>query len=105
MNATFFPVVASTLLAASTMAHASCSLVLNGQLANARQVVNSLRPDKPGQMRVFASDGSEYTAPQALWMKGQMQSILRACAQSDESTATSILHGVVDLMNSHHHTS
>jgi len=66
------------------------------------RIVDSLRPDKPGQMRVFASDGSEFTAGQALWMKGQLRSVLQACVQGDESSAASSLHGVTDLLHTHH---
>ena len=105
MNATACSLVASIcLLAVSTLSHASCNPVLAEQLASAQRIVDSLRPDKPGQARVVASDGSEYTAAQALWMKGQVRSVLRACAQGDETSATSTLHGVVDLLTSHHHT-
>lgn len=65
-------------------------------------MVDSLRPDKPGQMRVFASDGSQYTAGEAQWMKGQLRFALRLCAQGDEASAASALHGVVDLLNARH---
>ncbi len=53
-------------------------------------------------MRVFASDGSEFTAGQALWMKGQLRSVLQACVRGDESSAASSLHGVTDLLHTHH---
>jgi hypothetical protein len=53
-------------------------------------------------MRVSASDGSEFTAGQALWMKGQLRSVLQACVQGDEVSAASSLHGVTDLLNAHH---
>jgi hypothetical protein len=103
MTTTLFSVVASTyLLTTSTLTHAACNPALNAQLVNAERIVDSLRPDKAGQMRVFAYDGSEYTAGQALWMKGQMRAVLRACAQGDEAAATSTLRGVTDLLNAHH---
>ena len=104
MKTTLFSVVASTcLLAASTLAHASCSTALTEKLAGAEGIVNSLRPDKPGQIRVFASDGSEFTAGQALWMKGQLRSVAEACAQDKEVSAASSLSGVTDLLNARHH--
>jgi hypothetical protein len=60
------------------------------------------RPDKPGQVRLLASDGSEYTAGQVVWMKGRLRSVTQACAQGDETTVATALHGVTDLLNSHH---
>jgi len=103
MKTTLFSVVASTcLLASSTLAHANCSTAFTDKVAGAERIVDSLRPDKPGQMRVFASDGSEFTAGQALWMKGQLRSVLQACVQGDEISAASSLHGVTDLLHTHH---
>jgi hypothetical protein len=103
MNTTFFSVVASTyLFASSTLTYASCSTLFTEKFAGAERIVDSLRPDKPGQMRVFAPDGSEFTAGQVLWMKGQLRSTLQACVQGDEVSAASSLHGVTDLLNAHH---
>ncbi len=65
-------------------------------------MVDSLRPDKPAQARVAAFDGSEYTAGQAQWMKGQLRSALQACAHRDEATAAATLQGVTDLLSSRH---
>ena len=104
MSATFYSVIASTCLMTSTLAHADCNPLLSKQYANAQWIVDSLRPDKPAQVRVFASDGSEYTAGQALWMKGQLRFVLQACARADETTAATALHGVTDLLTSHHAT-
>jgi hypothetical protein len=102
MNTTLFSVVASAyLLASSTLANASCSTALTEKLAGTERIVNSLRPDKPGQIRVFASDGSEFTAGQALWMKGQLRSVVEACAQDNEVSAASSLREVTDLLNAH----
>jgi hypothetical protein len=103
MNTTLFSVVASTyLLASSTLTHASCSTAFTENLAGAERIVSSLRPDKPGQIRVFASDGSEFTAGQALWMKGQLRSVVEACARDNEVSAASSLRGVTDVLNAHH---
>ncbi len=102
MNATVFSIVASTyLLASSTLTHANCSSAFTEKFTGAERIVDSLRPDKPGQIRVFASDGSEFTAGQALWMKGQLRSVLQACAQNNEVSAASSLRGVTDLLNAH----
>jgi hypothetical protein len=103
MKTALFSAVASTyLLASSTLTYAGCSTTLTEQFAGADRIVDSLRPDKPGQMRVFASDGSEFTAGQALWMRGQLRSVLQACVQGDEVSAASSLHGVSDLLRAHH---
>jgi len=102
MTTTSYSVVASTFLLASTLAHANCSPTFTEQFASSARIVDSLRPDKPGQIRVSASDGSQYTAGQALWMKGQLQSVLQSCKQGDETAAASTLHGVNDLLKSHH---
>jgi hypothetical protein len=93
------------LLASSTLAHAGCSPAFTEQYLNAERTADSLRPDKAGQMRVFAFDGSEYTGAEALWMKGQLRSVLGACGQGNEASAAATLHGVTDLMNAHHRTS
>lgn len=106
MNTTIFSVVAATcLLAASPLTRANCSTPLAAKLASTERVVDSLRPEKPGQIRVFASDGSEFTAGQALWMKGQVRSAMQACTQGDEASAASSLHGVSDLLNAKHRAS
>lgn len=106
MIARFYAVAVSAyVLAASTVARAGCSPSFTEHFSGAQRVVDSLRPDKPGQMRVFAYDGSEYTAAEALWMKGQLRSALQACAQGDETAADSTLHGVTELLNSRHRAS
>jgi hypothetical protein len=102
MSTTVYSVIASTCLMTSTLAHADCSPMFSKQYANAQRIVDSLKPDKPGQVRVFASDGSEFTAGQALWMKGQLRSVLQSCVQGDEVSAASSLHGVTDLLRTHH---
>ena len=102
MKTTFYSVVASTCLLASTLTHATCSPSFNEQLARAERIAYSLKPDKPGQMRVSASDGSEYTAGQAVWMKGKLRSALEACQRGDETSAASTLHEVTELLDSHH---
>jgi len=103
MKIALLSVVASAyFLASPTLTYANCSTTFTEKLAGAGRIVDSLRPDKPGQMRVFASDGSEFTAGQALWMKGQLRSVLQACVQGDETSAASSLHGVTDLLSTHH---
>lgn len=105
MKTTLVSAVASTCLLASTLTYANCSTALTEKFAGAERIIDSLRPDKPGQTRVFASDGSEFTAGQALWMKGQLRSVQQACIQGDEVSAASSLHGVTDLLRTHHRAS
>ena len=103
MSSTLFSILGSTyLLASSSLTHAGCSPALTEQIVSAERIVDSLRPDKAGQMRVFATDGSEYTAGEAQWMKGQLRSVLQSCAQGDETSAASALRGVTDLLKAHH---
>ena len=67
-------------------------------------LVDSLRPEKPGQMRVFAADGSEFTAGQAQWMKGQLQRAQWLCARhgnSDPADAAASVAAVQGLLKSH----
>jgi len=89
---------------AINLAHADCSPVLTEQLVSAQHVVDSLRPDKPGQARVTAADGSEYTAGQSLWMKGRIRSVRRACERGDEASAAAELDGVSSLLLTHRRT-
>ena len=55
-------------------------------------------------MRVFASDGSEFTAGQAQWMKGQLRGIQRDCTKGDAEAAAAQLRGVQELLNAHRKT-
>jgi hypothetical protein len=70
-------------------------------LHEAERLVDSLRPDKSGQARVFAADGSEFTAGQAIWMKGQLQHAEQSCANNDPATATNHLGDVLELLRTH----
>jgi hypothetical protein len=68
------------------------------------RLVDSLRPDKAGQARVFAADGSEFTAGQALWMRGQLRKVARLCASgqpAEQLEAARILNEVSELLQSH----
>ena len=72
------------------------------------RLVDSLRPDKAGQARVFAADGSEFTAGQALWMKGQLRKVARLCVSNrseDQQEAIRVLAEVRDLLKSHQRVS
>src|SRR4029077_5407409 len=85
----------------STLSHAACSPTFTTLFESTQRIVDSIRPDKPGQTRVFASDGSEFTGAEALWMKGQLSSVLQECAQGDEGKADATLRGVNELLRAH----
>jgi hypothetical protein len=89
----------STAYAASTV---RCDEKLTNALHECQRIVDSLRADKAGQMRVFASDGSEFTAGQAQWMKGQLRLIAKACADGDATDAARRLSDVQELLKEHH---
>lgn len=92
-------------IAASAHADGGCDERTMAQYRDCVRLVDSLRPDKFGQARVFASDGSEFTAGQSLWMKGQLRKVARLCArgtQAEQAEAVAVLTDVRDLLQSHH---
>jgi hypothetical protein len=94
-------------VAAAATAHAATSCDTQ-DFRECVRLVDSLRPDKAGQARVFAADGSEFTAGQALWMKGQLRKVTRLCMSNkpeDQQEAARTLTAVRDLLKSHQHTS
>ena len=92
------------LVAATAIAQGACDLVSTQRYQECLQLVSSLRPDKAGQARVFARDGSEFTAGQAIWMQKQLNKVERLCAHNtpvDQAEAASILADVQQLLKSH----
>jgi hypothetical protein len=92
---------------AATAAHADggCDDRTMTQYRDCIRLVDSLRPDKFGQARVFASDGSEFTAGQSQWMKVQLRKVARLCAhgtQAEQAEAVAVLADVQGLLQSHH---
>jgi hypothetical protein len=88
------------LASAQAFADRDCS-ALGTRLQTIQRIADSLRPDKPGLARVFAYDGTEYTAGQALWMKGQLREVAAACARGDPSEAFLRLDAVQQLIQAH----
>ena|SRR5579872_4987444 len=86
-----------------SLTHASeaCDRSLTEQYRESARIVESLRADKGGQTRVFASDGSEFTAGQAAWMRGQLREVEAACARGDQARATQLLGEVQKLLKLH----
>ena len=92
---------------AGSVCHATegCDIALTAQYHESARIVESLRPDKGGQARVFAVDGSEFTAGQARWMQGQLHEVEVACARGDRARAAQLLADVQELLRSHHRVS
>ena len=92
------------LLGALAQADAHCDPV-SQQYKDSVRLVDSLRPDKGGQARVFASDGSEFTAGEVFWLRGQLRAVARLCASGrpgDQQEAARILTEVHELLQSRH---
>src|ERR1700742_165064 len=69
---------------------------------------DSLRPNKPGQTRVNAADGAEFTAGQVQWMRGQLRPVARLCpsgAPGDQAEAERLLREVRELVVSRQRSS
>jgi hypothetical protein len=95
---------AAVLGISSALAAPGCDPALLQQYRECARVVDTLRPEKSGQARVFASDGSEFTAGQALWMQGQLRKVERLCAQgtsASQDEATAVLAAVQQLLREH----
>jgi hypothetical protein len=95
---------AAWLTASVANAGTGCDAVSLSELRHTQSMVDSLRPEKPGQVRVFAGDGSEFTAGQAQWMKGQLREVEKLCAHGsagDEAKAAQLLAEVDALLRSH----
>lgn len=94
---------AAVALAAASLAYAdaSCDPAQVEAFQRSERIVASLRPDKPGQARVFAIDGSEFTAGQSAWMRGQLNKSSRACARGDDAEVARLLAGVQQLIKAH----
>ncbi len=80
---------------------AGCDPEFTDSLNRAIHFVDSIRTDKPGVARVYATDGSEFTAGQVLWMKGQLRTIQHACTHSPLADSTERLGAVQGLIRAH----
>jgi hypothetical protein len=95
---------AALLIATMGRAAIGCDVAAAEQYRHVESIVASLRPEKPGQMRVFAADGSEFNAGQASWMKARLRQYAQLCAHGspeDLAEAAKILTEVQDLLKSH----
>ena len=92
------PPAVAWLASAAAFAGTGCDPAFTQTFHECVRMVDSLRPDKSGQARVFASDGSEFTAGQAQWMQGQLRLVDKACARGDQAEATRLLAPVQALL-------
>jgi hypothetical protein len=92
------------LVGAVSLSHAaeSCDASFTLQYHDRARLVDSLRPDKGGQARVFALDGSEFTAGQARWMLRTVAQGRGGCVRGDQVRAAQLLAEVQELLKSHH---
>ena len=91
-------------LTTSVYAGSPADSAASQQYRDCMRIVDSLHPDKAGQARVFTRDGSEFTAGQASWMKGQLRKVTRlraSGAAGDQEEATRLLAEVRELIRSH----
>jgi hypothetical protein len=95
------PLAVAVLACGSLRASPGCDSAFVQSYHQCVRMVDSLRPDKGGQARVFASDGTEFTAEQARWMQAQLQQVDRACSRGDREEATRLLSGVQELLKAH----
>ena len=98
MSVRFIAAGALAVLASTAARAGSCNQELRNSLARSARVVDSLRPEKPGVLRVFAPDGAEFTGGQALWLKGQLRAIEGACARDDAQEAGRRLTEVEEVL-------
>src|SRR3979490_660332 len=96
-----FIVASTAILALSNLAQANCSPTLTEHISSVQRIVDSVRPDKPGQVRVVASDGSVFTSAEAHWMTAQLRLVQKNCAQRDEAAADKALREVNNLLSAH----
>lgn len=88
-------------LSADSAPASACGAALLRSLHDAQRQLDSLRPDKSGQTRVFAPDGSDFTTGQAKWMQAELRAVEQSCALGDAAAAAEHLSGVQNLLQSH----
>jgi hypothetical protein len=82
----------------NAMAAAQCEPPVAATLRTAAQKVAALHLDKPGQARVFAADGSQYTAAAVLRMTAELRHAERACSRGDAAEASKHLDDLRELL-------
>lgn len=99
------PLVVACIVSPLLHASESCDSELTRKLRDCARLVDILRLEKAGQERVFAADGSEFTAGQVMWMKGQLLAVEHSCARGDQADAARVLAEVRELVKAHRRAS
>jgi len=73
---------------------ADCAAPLVRSLQDAGRRIESMQVTKPGQVRVFAADGSEYTAGAVRRMRAEVQLADQACRRGDARVASGYLDAI-----------
>jgi hypothetical protein len=87
----------------SARADGSCDVSTITRLTALQHLADSVRVDKPGLARVYAEDGTEFTAAQASWIKGQLRQAGAACARGDSADAAHRLDAVSQFVRARSH--
>ena len=88
-------------LSHATGAWADCDPALLTSMRDAERLVGPLRADKPGQARVFAADGSEYSAGLVRWLAAELVAAETNCRDGKVAAAREHLTAVKDTLSAH----
>jgi predicted ATP-grasp superfamily ATP-dependent carboligase len=77
---------------------AECDGALTRSLQDAGQRLAHMQVTKPGQARVFASDGTEYSAAAVRRMRAQLGLAERACDRGDARAASGLLDAIKETL-------
>ena len=79
----------------------ACDAATASKLRALERFADAVRVDEPRLARVYAQEGTELTAGEALWMNGQLRTAGTACARSDPAGAGQRLQAVESLIQAH----
>jgi hypothetical protein len=96
-----FLIATFALLSHTVLAASPTETTLAKSLHESERLVDSLRMDKPSQMRVYAFDGCEYTSAEALWLKAHVHAARRALANNKASDARRELNLIAATLKAH----
>ncbi len=88
-------------LSYGTSASADCDATLVTSMRDAQRLVTSMRADKPGQARVFAADGSEYSAGLVRWMAAELVDAEKNCREGNFAAAGAKVAAVQETLAAH----
>jgi hypothetical protein len=94
-------IISTIALLSNAALAAPAESTLAKSLRESERFVNSLRMDKPSQMRVYAFDGTEYTSSEALWLKAHVEAARKALASNNANGAARELNLIAATLKSH----